>query len=193
MNAVAFTFSAPVEVSVAPLPTNAVELNSSFWIPTEPATLAVPLPPAAARPQTTKSFRLPAGVIASTVIPLPLTVAPLPIEAEFVTTSTFRPIAAPTAVSDLRSKATPIDFAVAPTRFVALTFAAPPAETTTPPPIVAVFVCRAQLTLTDAAMATPPLCSPDLSPDELWPWSVESSAFGRLPFVLPFAFGLSAT
>ena len=37
MNAVAFTSMSSVEVSVAPLPTDAVVLNWSDWIATEPA------------------------------------------------------------------------------------------------------------------------------------------------------------
>jgi hypothetical protein len=55
---------------------------------------------------------------------------------------------------------------------------------------MAVLVCRAQLTETDAATSTPPLLFPDLSEDVLFALSVESFYFGRLPSVLFCVFGL---
>lgn len=58
--------------------------------------------------------------------------------------------------------------------------------------IDAMFVVRAQLIETAAAMLTPPPLSP--SPlwllDSLLPWLVESDDFGSEPSVLPDVFGL---
>ena len=107
------TSTASVEVTCAPLPIEAVVWKVSTWTPTEAATLASDLPPAAARPQTMKSFSLPAGVTASTVIPPPVTCAPAPIDAVFVTSSTFRPTPAPIETSESMLIAEPIAFAFA--------------------------------------------------------------------------------
>ena len=193
MNAVARTLMPSLDARVEPLPTEAVVVKASTWMPTEPATLAVDLPPAAASPHETTSLRLPAGVMASTVMPAALICAPPPTEAVLVTLCTLSPIAAPTAVSLSSPPARPIALPTAPTRVTALTTTVPIEMMTTLPAIEAVLVCRAQLTVTAAATATPPLLSPDWLLELLVALSVESLAFGSSPPVLPAAFGLFAT
>ena len=145
-------------------------------------------------PQTTKSFSFVSGVTASTVTPPPLTWAFAPMSAVFVTSSTFSPTPAPIDVSDLRSTAAPSAKAFAVVRFSALTLTAFVAVTWMPGAIEAVFVVVTQLTLTAAAMPTPPLSlSPVSLPELVLAVSVESDAFGSEPLVLPSVFGLFVT
>src|SRR5438034_825387 len=98
IGALAATVIAPVEVTVAPAPTVARFEKMRTFTPIDAATAVSDLPPAADRPQTMMSFRSPTGVIASTVTPTPLTVAPAPIRAVFVAMTTFTLIAAATPV-----------------------------------------------------------------------------------------------
>jgi hypothetical protein len=68
---VALTVMPPLEVSVAPLPTDASVWNLTTSTPIDPDTLAWDRPPAAAMPQMMKSFS-PLGTIASIVMPAPV-------------------------------------------------------------------------------------------------------------------------
>ena len=98
----------------APLPIDAVVWSVSTWTPTDAATLASDLPPAAAMPQTMKSSSLPDGVTASTVTPPPFTCAPAPIDAVFVTSSTLTPTPRRSPTSLCSSPLEPIARAFAP-------------------------------------------------------------------------------
>ena len=112
-----------------------------------------------------KSFSLPSGMTASTVIPPPSTCAPAPIDA------LVRDLL--DVEADRRGDVRPIDahgkarrLSVRADRFSLLILTAPPgvhtplvtvpAQSVAPSSIDAVFVCRAQLTETAAAMLTPP-------------------------------------
>ena len=169
----------------------------STWMPTEPATEASSdFPPAPARPQTMKSFVSAPGVIASTVIPAPVTVASVPTLASFVRSWTLRPTAA--AMFELASRfvLSPIAFAFASTWFDALTLTRPVLELTSAlAPIEARFVVTTQLTAIAAAMLTPPPCSPDSPPAWLLPSPALSFAFGTDEPLTPLSlvFGLSST
>ena len=113
---VALTVSVSVESTFAPTPIFAVVSKSTYMTPIDAATPTSDFPPPAARPQTTKSLRSLAGVIASTVMPAPLRVAWSPMIASFSAMSTLSPTAAPTFASppdDVR--AMPVAFAVAST------------------------------------------------------------------------------
>ena len=70
--AVAFTVSVSLESSVAPLPTDAMVSYFTTWTASEPATAFCDWPPDAERPQAIRSLLSPTGVIASTVMPLPV-------------------------------------------------------------------------------------------------------------------------
>ena len=72
-------------------------------MPTDPETLASDLPPEPAKPQATKSFSLPTGVTASTVMPWPVTVADVPTYALLVALTTLSPMPTPTDASLLPS------------------------------------------------------------------------------------------
>src|SRR5438270_980238 len=167
--AVAFTVTPPPsDVMLTPAPIVACVLYAITWMPTDAATLASDLPPAAARPHVTKSFSLPTGVIASTVTPWPETTAPSPIVASFVASTTLRPTAAPMLSSASRLPLRPVAFADASVQSLALTstgLAVP--VTCMPAAIVAVFDVTTQLTAMAAATPTPP---PE-SPDSLLAWS----------------------
>ena len=78
MSVVAVTSTPSVDVSVAPCSTRAAVCRFRTLIPAEAARLVPDLPPAAAKAQMMKSSCLPAGVMASTVMPAPDTVAPWP-------------------------------------------------------------------------------------------------------------------
>src|SRR5438270_6160354 len=162
-------------------------------MPAEAATEASFLLAAAASDQVMNWF-VPVGVVDSTVTPLPETVAPPAMNASLSTCSTFRLTAAPTAVFDLRPPAAPIAFAVAFVVLFAVTETAPVELTVTVPSICAVFVSRAQLTATEAAMFVPPLLlSPASLLDDELAVLVSELELGIEPSVLPVVFGLLPT
>src|SRR5215213_751775 len=70
----AAAFIPPLDRTVDPAATDASVVYVRTLIPTDPATLTSPLPPAAATPQEMKSLLSSSGVTASTVTPVPLTV-----------------------------------------------------------------------------------------------------------------------
>ena len=77
--AFAVTFMSPLDSRCESLAAEASVSNVSMTLmATDPAMLRLPLPPAAAAPQATKSSVLPSGVTASMVTPLPLITDPSP-------------------------------------------------------------------------------------------------------------------
>ncbi len=192
----AWTVTSPAESSVAPGSTCASVVKLRTWTPTEAATLAVFLPPAAAIAQTMNSFCLLPGATASTVMLPPLTLAPEWTTAVLVTWATFSPTAAPMLVSDSRLMLEPSAKASALLWLTALILIALVAVRTTFEATSAVLLEMSQLTATEAATPTPPLLeSPVLSLLSLPALFVESLACGvALPLesfgVLSFVFGL---
>ena len=200
--AIAVTDAGPVEVIVAPRPIFARVTRSTSWTPIEPATAnaesPVPIfgacesPPAAASPREMKSFCCPSGVIASTVTPWPVTVAPAPISAVFEALNSFSPTAAPTLRSHSSSQsAVPSACADASRCAVAVTLTSPAvAVTESSSRIRARFWARNQLTAKAAATPTLPPEAPDSDCDWPFAWSAVSDALGRFPPVCPAVCGL---
>src|SRR5687768_9740980 len=139
-------------------------------MPIDAATLVSELPPAAARPHATMSLRWPAGVIASTVTPAPVTVELSPMVPLLVTFTKLKPMAAPTCASDSsRLYERPVAFALASASCVAPTRTAPVPEIVRAPMTAAVFVISTQFTAIAAATPTLPPPWPDWPEPWLWP------------------------
>ena len=112
--AFAVTLMPPLDSRCDPLRAEASVSNLlTTLIATDPAMLVEPLPPAAAAPQATKSSVLPAGVIASIVMPLPLITDPLSTNDLLVALTTFTETPAPILVLLSIARAAPTPLAVA--------------------------------------------------------------------------------